>query len=84
MFGCNMEYAVEVVVGVLHPRRVSYTREGELSLLHLFPHFKQLVHSSDSTLPSSTMYQTGVSRYFALLCVSCFFCGVEPVSAAFV
>ena len=27
--------------------RVSYTREGELSLLHLFPHFKQLVHSSD-------------------------------------
>ena len=64
--------------------RVSYTREGELSLLHLFPHFKQLVHSSDSTLPSSTMYQTGVSRYFALLCVSCFFCGVEPVSAAFV
>ena len=35
MFGCNMEYAGEVVVGGLHPRRVSYTREGEIGLLRL-------------------------------------------------
>ena len=35
MFGCNMEYAGEVIVGVLHPRRVSYTREGEIGLLRL-------------------------------------------------
>ena len=35
MFGCNIEYAGEVVVGVLHPRRVSYTREGEIGLLRL-------------------------------------------------